>query len=59
LIEELPQRDEPAEGTVLGLHPHADGGLRGPAEAVLAEKQVSALFRTMGLLGTDDKPTRA
>jgi hypothetical protein len=48
-IETLPQQQ--VEGTVLGLHPHADGELRGPASVTLAAEQVSVLLRTMGLLG--------
>jgi hypothetical protein len=50
-ILELDLRGLPAQLTVLGLHPHADGLLRGPHATTLAAHQLRRLFRTIGLLG--------
>ncbi|MEV4143634.1 hypothetical protein AB0J40_08185 [Amycolatopsis sp. NPDC049691] len=48
-IESAPQQ---AEATILGLHPHADGDLRGPASMTLATEQISVLLGRAGLLGS-------
>ncbi|MBN6038472.1 hypothetical protein [Amycolatopsis sp. 195334CR] len=48
-IESVPQQ---GEATILGLHPHADGDLRGPESMRLATEQVSVLLGRMGLLGS-------
>ena len=42
-INDLPQLTSPAQATVLGLHPHADGDLRGPKSRSLLEGQPGAL----------------
>jgi len=49
-INELPQLTSPVQVTLLGLHPHADGTLRAPRAATLAEHQLGTLFRGVGLL---------
>ncbi|WIV53978.1 hypothetical protein [Amycolatopsis nalaikhensis] len=49
-INDLPQLTSPAQATVLGLHPHADGDLRGPRSVSLLEGQLGALLSTTGLL---------
>ncbi|MBW4721588.1 hypothetical protein [Saccharothrix obliqua] len=38
----------PVQATLLGLHPHAEGDLRGPASSSLAEEQLTVLLRTIG-----------
>ncbi|WP_204015041.1 hypothetical protein [Virgisporangium aurantiacum] len=48
-IKELPQLATPIQITMLGLHPHADGTLRGPEAPALAEHQLGALLHTVGL----------
>jgi hypothetical protein len=45
----LPQVDSPVRTTVLGLHPHADGTLRGPHAVELAEQQLHVLFTSTGV----------
>ena len=40
----------PAQVTVLGLHPRADGTLRAPGAAELADDQISVLLRTVGVI---------
>ncbi|WP_091082572.1 hypothetical protein [Micromonospora nigra] len=49
-INELPQLAAPIQVTVLGLHPHADGILRGPEAPALVEHQLEALLLTTGVL---------
>jgi hypothetical protein len=51
-INTLPQLTAPVQITMLGLHPHADGTLRSPQAATLADRQLSALLDTIGLLAT-------
>jgi hypothetical protein len=51
-INTLPQLTSPVQITMLGLHPHADGTLRGPQAATLADRQLGALLDTIGLLAT-------
>ncbi|WP_143168711.1 hypothetical protein [Amycolatopsis australiensis] len=48
-IESVPHQ---VESTILGLHPHADGDLRGPESMTLATEQVSSLLGRVGLLGS-------
>lgn len=47
-ITELARLTDPVQITVLGLHPHADGSLRAPEAAALAERQFAALLDTIG-----------
>ncbi|MCX4387367.1 hypothetical protein OG777_10525 [Micromonospora peucetia] len=54
-ITELPQLAVPLQATVLGLHPQADGTLRGPEAATLGRHQVSALLATAGVLMEPDR----
>ncbi|MEU8180272.1 hypothetical protein AB0B86_05775 [Micromonospora sp. NPDC049047] len=54
-ITELPQLAFPIQATVLGLHPQADGTLRGPEAATLARHQASALLATAGVLVEPDR----
>jgi hypothetical protein len=49
-INELRQLAVPLQGALLGLHPHADGTLRGPESTTLAERQFTVLLRTAGVL---------
>jgi hypothetical protein len=49
-INDLPQLTSPVQVTVLGLHPHADGDLRGPKSVSLIQGQLGTLFNTTGLL---------
>lgn len=49
-IKDLPQLPSPAQATVLGLHPHADGDLRAPKSMSLVESQLDTLLSTTGLL---------
>lgn len=53
-ITALPHGDDPVQATLLGLHPHAEGDLRGPASTVLAEEQLTVLLRTIGALHDTD-----
>lgn len=46
-INELPQLAAPIQVTILGLHPHADGILRGPEAPA---HQLEALLLTTGVL---------
>ncbi len=55
-ITALPQLAAPVQVTVLGLHPHADGTLRGPHAAHLTQHQLSALCSTVDLLTTHARP---
>lgn len=45
------------QATVLGLHPHADGTLRGPEAYTLADRQLDILLQTAGLIHRHDQPT--
>jgi hypothetical protein len=56
-ITDLPQLASPAQVTMVGLHPHADGTLRGPHATDLARHQLIALFHTVDLLTTHEEPT--
>lgn len=49
-INGLRQPALPIQGTLLGLHPQADGTLRGPESTTLIERQLTALLRPVGLL---------
>ncbi|WP_433316856.1 hypothetical protein [Micromonospora chersina] len=49
-INELPQLTTPIQVTMLGLHPHADGILRGPEAPALVEHQIETLLLTTGVL---------
>lgn len=53
-IDALPLVDGPVQGALLGLHPHADGRLSGPGATALAEGQLTALLRTIGVLRDSD-----
>ncbi|MFI0420552.1 hypothetical protein [Spongiactinospora sp. 9N601] len=53
-INELQQPSLPVQGTLLGLHPHADGALRAPESIPLAEGQLTVLLHTAGLLSGDE-----
>lgn len=53
-FSELPQLTSPAQFTVLGLHPRADGTLRGPDAAHIAEQQLRAFAGAVGLLTPGD-----
>jgi hypothetical protein len=54
-IGDMPNADCPVQGARLGLHPRADGNLRGPESTALAEQQLAALLRTIGVLGDGDR----
>lgn len=54
-FSELPRLTSPVQFTVLGLHPRADGTLRGPHAAHLAEHQLRAFAETAGLLTAADR----
>lgn len=43
----------PVQATLLGLHPHADGTLRGPESTALAEKQLGLLARATAVTDRD------
>lgn len=49
-INNLPQLISPVQITLLGLHPHADGALRGPQAPALVEHQLDALLGTTSLV---------
>lgn len=51
-IKQVPESDArlPVQATVLGLHPHADGTLRAPESFTLADRQLSALLRSVGMI---------
>lgn len=53
-ISELPFADGAVQGALLGLHPHADGRLYGPASTTLVEGQLTALLRTIDVLRDSD-----
>jgi hypothetical protein len=53
-IKNLPHLARPIRTTILGLHPHADGTLRGPEASTLADHQFTALARAAGVLTTLD-----
>jgi hypothetical protein len=53
-IAELPQPAGPVQGGLLGLHPHADGTLRGPESTTLVDEQLAVLLRTAGVLSNAD-----
>jgi hypothetical protein len=40
--------------TVLGLHPHADGTLRAPESCELADRQLTTVLRSVGVLPGGD-----
>jgi hypothetical protein len=44
----------PAQGALLGMHPHADGSLHSPEATTLAESQLTVLLRTAGVLSDSD-----
>lgn len=49
-ITELRPPAAPVQGALLGLHPHADGALRGPESTRLVDEQLAVLLRTAGVL---------
>lgn len=49
-IEVLGQLATPIQGALLGMHPHADGSLRGPEATSLVESQLTALLGAVDLL---------
>lgn len=49
-IVEMPEDAQPVQATLLGLHPHADGALRGPESCTLADRQLGVLFRAIGAI---------
>lgn len=53
-ISELRRLAIPVQGTLLGLHPHADGILRGPKSPTLADQQLTVLLRAAGVLSDDN-----
>jgi hypothetical protein len=53
LINELRQPSVPIQGTLLGLHPHADGTLSAPESTALAREQLTVLVRAAGLLSDE------
>jgi hypothetical protein len=53
-IEVLGQLATPVQGALLGLHPHADGSVRGPEAMSLVESQLTALLGTADLLRGGD-----
>jgi hypothetical protein len=53
-ITELPRLAIPVRGALLGLHPHADGALHAPQSTALAERQLTVLLRTAGVLRDGD-----
>ena len=53
-INEVRQLTVSVQGTLLGPHPHADGTLRTPESTTLAERQLTALLHTAGLLSDGD-----
>lgn len=48
-ISALPNLAEPAQLTILGLHPHGDGTLTGPRASDVAIRQVDHLIAATGL----------
>ncbi|GAA2215571.1 hypothetical protein GCM10009850_110390 [Nonomuraea monospora] len=50
-IQDLSQLSVPVQGTLLGLHPHADGALNAPESTALAKEQLTVLARVASLLG--------
>jgi hypothetical protein len=53
-IEAMPESVMPVQATVLGLHPHADGTLRGPEAATIVNRQLGVLLRTAGVIPPRD-----
>jgi hypothetical protein len=53
-INEMRQPTVPIQGTLLGLHPQADGALHGPESTSLAERQLTVVLRTAGVLSNGD-----
>jgi hypothetical protein len=53
-IDALSLPDGPVQVAVLGLHPHADGSLRGPASTTLATEQLTVLLDAIGVLGDSE-----
>lgn len=53
-ISALPYKGFPVQGALLGLHPHADGTLRGPASVTLVEEQLRAMLRAIGAIPAND-----
>lgn len=52
-ITTCPRLTSPARISILGLHPHADGTLRGPHAATFAERQLNTFLATVGVLKHD------
>ncbi|WP_189160580.1 hypothetical protein [Lentzea pudingi] len=55
-ITKMPRLASPVQVTVVGLHPHADGTLRGPFSADLAQLQLRSLAATVDLLTSPEQP---
>jgi hypothetical protein len=53
-ITELRPLTAPVQDGLLGLHPHADGGLHGPETTRLVDEQLTTLLRTAGVLSDED-----
>jgi hypothetical protein len=53
-IKEMPESVLPVQATALGLHPHADGTLRGPEAVTIVDRQLGVLLRTAGLIPPRD-----
>ncbi|WP_125615055.1 hypothetical protein [Actinomadura sp. WAC 06369] len=53
-IDVLQELAVPVQGSLLGLHPHADGSLRAPESTPLVEKQCTELLNRVGLLEGGD-----
>jgi hypothetical protein len=51
-IVEMEKDFRPVQATVLGLHPHADGTLRGPESSTLASRQIDNLLRAARAIPT-------
>ncbi len=49
-ISPLPGLDDAVRITLVGLHPHADGSLRGSGSSDLVEEQLTTFLRTIGVL---------
>ncbi|WP_409494269.1 hypothetical protein [Amycolatopsis sp. cmx-11-12] len=49
-ISSLPGLDSAVRITLLGLHPHADGSLRGPGSSGLIDVQLTAFLSSVGVL---------
>jgi hypothetical protein len=53
-VKEMESATMPAQATILGLHPHADGALRAPEAYALADRQLNVLLRAIGALSAQE-----